>query len=81
MTDEGCPEGYHTIEDDESGQCCSNDIECPGDMIEKDSDNGDYYCGDQHNRAFEVALDICDEDAEVDKSGGDCEDAREDVNA
>jgi hypothetical protein len=33
--------------------------------------------GDQYERAFELAKDICDEDAEVDKSGGDCADARE----
>lgn len=36
--------------------------------------------GDQYNRAFEVAFDICFDDNEVDKSGGDCEDAREDSN-
>jgi hypothetical protein len=33
--------------------------------------------GDQYERAYELAKDICDKDAEVDKSGGDCDDARE----
>jgi hypothetical protein len=33
--------------------------------------------GDQYERAYELAKDICDKDAPVDKSGGDCDDARE----
>ena len=29
----GCPDGYHRIEDDESGRCYSDDEPCPPDMI------------------------------------------------
>jgi hypothetical protein len=28
-----CPEGYHSIDDDESGQCYPNDDGCPGGMV------------------------------------------------
>ena len=36
--------------------------------------------GDQYNRAFEVAIDICFNDVE-DDDGGDCEKARGDADA
>ena len=37
---EGCPEGYHSVEDDDTGQCYSNDDGCPeGTVMTNEKDN------------------------------------------
>jgi hypothetical protein len=36
---EGCPEGYHEEEDDESGQCYRNDVPCREGMITTDEND------------------------------------------
>jgi hypothetical protein len=45
---EGCPEGYHTFEGDETGQCYSNDLPCSENdyKILQETPNypGEYYC-------------------------------------
>ncbi len=30
---EGCPDGYHSVEDDETGQCYDNDLGCQYDDL------------------------------------------------
>lgn len=46
-----CPEGYHDIDDDETGQCYPNSEECPGDTFlvpdEDEEDDGDR-CAEPH---------------------------------
>ena len=39
----GCPEDYHGIEDDETGQCYSDDIECPEGTIMKEFDRAEGH--------------------------------------
>lgn len=33
---EGCPDGYHSVDDDESGQCVKDSVDCPEGMELKD---------------------------------------------
>ena len=52
-----CPEGYHDVDDDETGQCYPNDEECPDDYflvpdpdVEDDGDRcakPSYICNDE----------------------------------
>src|SRR5918994_561209 len=37
----GCPDGYHSVEDDESGTCYPDDIPCPDGQVRSDEGN---YC-------------------------------------
>jgi hypothetical protein len=55
-----CPEGYHDIDDDETGQCYPNSEECPGDTFlvpdEDEEDDGDrcaeprYFCSEYNGQ-------------------------------
>jgi hypothetical protein len=46
----GCPNGYHKVEDDESGRCYPNEEGCPSGMIFNpkygDCEYKDYVCRD-----------------------------------
>lgn len=41
---DGCPEGFHSVEDDETGLWYPNDEECPDNMIfeEAKKEEGDF---------------------------------------
>lgn len=39
----GCPDGYHSIEDDESGTCYSDEIPCPDGQIKSEDGNWCEY--------------------------------------
>jgi hypothetical protein len=67
----GCPDGYHTVDEDESGQCYSNSEGCPvyegqSDYVLLQNQPGksdqcaalEYYCDPQHGFP---ARDVCKE--------------------
>lgn len=68
----GCPDGYHTRDDDESGQCYSNELGCewPGYVFLKGGEDGEgdrcavlyLICGtDKEERFEEECIEYCKE--------------------
>jgi hypothetical protein len=70
-----CPEGYHNEDDDETGQCYSNDQECPPGMIfEEGTGDGDdsdscrslyYICDEEEHRQEDYCIEFCEDEAHV----------------
>ena len=65
----GCPEGYHDVNDDETGQCYPNDEGCNAADLTYDGERFDYVLlTDRHNGKVDrcVSLhDICGENGEI----------------
>jgi hypothetical protein len=66
-----CPEGYHNVDDDETGQCYSNEEECQDYEVFEEGKGGDdsdgcraldYVCDDDVYREHEECIEYCDED-------------------
>jgi hypothetical protein len=65
-----CPEGYHNMDDDETGQCYSNDEECPPGMIFEEGTGGDdsdscremtYLCDEEEHMKEDYCIEFCQE--------------------
>ena len=53
----GCPEGYHSVDEDETGQCYPNEEECPGTMVFIEGGDDEYPYGDRCTPLYT----ICDD--------------------
>jgi hypothetical protein len=62
----GCPDGYHSVEDDESGTCYPDDIPCPDGQVK--SDEGNFCIMPPEPTSTE-----CDEGFALNPSTGQCE--------
>jgi hypothetical protein len=68
-----CPEGYHNVDDDETGQCYPNEEECEDYEIFEEGKGGEdsdscralyYVCDTQEYREHDKCIEFCNEDPE-----------------